>query len=319
MLGLDNPGPIDFNSPVPGYGKILPADSPHFRVSNFGGWFFLFWAGLLVVAIALPWCINQAVKHKRYLPILTLAAGVVTSLGEPMLDLVGHLRWAENLQSSHYHNFGIHIPLLIPPCYGLFMGLEAYWIWSMIQRGLTVKNMYMIFAAVGLSDAVMEMPGLALGAYKYYGHQPFMFWKFPFYWSFTNAASIMTVAVLVHFTWPLVKDYPAKRLLVIPCGIIATTMAEFGCGFPVFLAVNSYLPVWAIWAVGSLTLVISVVWCRVLAELVGRKDAEVEWTFLGLFKSRFMLPQYRDAYIQGMTRPVAHPAAAAEKPAVPVG
>ncbi len=63
---------------------------------------------------------------------------------------------------------------------------------------------------------------------------------------------------------------------------------------------------------------ISLFWCRALAELVGRKDAEVEWTFLGLFKSRFMLPQYRDAYIQGMTRPVVH-APVAEKPAVPVG
>ena len=318
MLGLDNPGPIDFNSPVPGYGKILPADSPHFVVSNFGSWFFLFWAGLLVVVIALPWCITQSVRKHNHLPLLTLVAGVVTSLGEPMLDLVGHLRWAENLQASGYHNFGIHVPLLIPPCYGLFMGLEAYWIWSMIQRGLTVKNMYMIFAAVGLSDAVMEMPGLGLGAYKYYGHQPFMFWKFPFYWSFTNAASIMTVAVLIHFVWPLVKDDPTKRLLIIPCGIIATTMAEFGCGFPVFLAMNTYLPVALVWAIGSLTLVISLFWCRALAELVGRKDAEVEWTFLGLFKSRFMLPQYRDAYIQGMTRPVVH-APVAEKPAVPVG
>ncbi len=136
-------------------------------VSNFGSWFFLFWGGpLLVVVIALPWCISQSVRKHNHLPLLTLVAGVVTSLGEPMLDLVGHLRWAENLQASGYHNIGIHVPLLIPPCYGLFMGLEAYWIWSMIQRGLTVKNMYMIFAAVGLSDAVMEMPGLGLGAYK---------------------------------------------------------------------------------------------------------------------------------------------------------
>ncbi|HEY2830864.1 MAG TPA: hypothetical protein VGJ14_00455 [Sporichthyaceae bacterium] len=319
MLGFDNPSPVDFGNPVPGYGKILPADNPHFVASNFDAWFFLFWAGLLVVVIALPWCLNQAVRHKSYLPLLTLLAGVCTSLGEPMLDLVGHLRWAENLQSSHYHNFGIAIPLLIPPCYGLFMGLEAYWIWSIIRRGVTVKNFFMIFAAVGLSDALMEYPGVTMGVYEYYGRQPLEFYKFPFYWSFTNAASILTVAVLVHFAWPLVKGQGAKMLLIIPCGIIATTMAEFGTGFPVFLAINSPAPTWLQWVIGGTgTVVISLAWCRVLAELVCDKQSQLEWTFIGMFKSRFMLPAQREAYIAGITRPKAHAPAIIEPDRVPV-
>ncbi len=319
-MRFENPPPVDWNSPVPGYGEIRPHGDPNFVASNFDAWFFLFWAGLLVVAIALPWCLNQAIRHKNVLPILCLVAGCATALGEPMLDLVGHLRWAENIHASGYTNFGIAIPLLIPPCYGLFMGLEAYWMWSMFQRGVTVKNMFMIFAACGASDAIMEHPGVMMGVYEYYGRQPLEFYKFPFYWSFTNAAAIMTVAVLIHFTWPLVKDGPLKyKLAIIPCGIIATTMAEFGTGFPVFLSINSGMPTWLQWVIGGGgTVVISLVWVRVLAELVAKKDTDVEWTFIGLFKARFMLPAQREAYIAGITKPTAHAHIEAEPAKVPV-
>ncbi len=304
--------------PHPGYGELLPAVNPNFVASDFDAWFFLFWAGLLVVVIALPWAIKRAIGHKDYLPILMLGAGLGTSLGEPMLDLVGHLRWAENLHGPAFTNFGIPVPLLIPPCYALFMGLEAYWGYLIIQRGISVRNFFMLFAACGASDALMEHPGVMMGVYEYYGRQPFEFYKFPFYWSFTNAAAIMTISVLIHYLWPLVKDDPAKRLLVIPVGIIGTTMAEFGTGFPVFLAINTDLPTAVQWFIGSGTLIIACVWVWAMAQLVCDNDSELEWTFWGLFKSRFMLPKQRDAYIKGITKPKAHAPESSPKVPQPV-
>jgi hypothetical protein len=218
-----------------------------------------------------------------------------------MLDLVGHLRWSENLHGPAFTNFGIPVPLLIPPCYALFMGLEAYWIWSMIQKGITKRGFMLMFAACGVSDAIMEHPGVIMGVYEYYGTQPFEFYKFPFYWSFTNGVAIATIAVLLHFVWPLVKDGPAwHKAAVLPLGIIGTMMGEFGAGFPVFLAINANIPTWLQWVIGSGTLVISVVWIRVLAQLVA-KDGAPEYTFLGLFRARFMMPHQREAYIAGLS------------------
>ena len=43
----------------------------------------------------------------------------------------------------------------------------------------------------------------------------------------------------------------------------------------------------------------------VLAQMVCDNDSELEWTFWGLFKSRFMLPKQREAYIKGITKPKA--------------
>src|SRR4051794_15000130 len=122
-----NPG----YTPADGYGQLLPGDTP-LTATDFEAWFFTFWAGLLVVLIALPWALNCIRKRRDYLPILMLATGAITSLGEPMLDHVGHLRWANNLPGPAFSNFGLDIPILIPPCYALFMGLEAYWVYTII-------------------------------------------------------------------------------------------------------------------------------------------------------------------------------------------
>lgn len=291
---MNQPGYV----PSPGYGELLP-DPPPFHASTFGAWFFLFWAGAFVVLLALPWAIKRFIRYRDTLPILMLLSGAVTSLGEPMLDHVGHLRWAHNLLGPAFVNFDLPIPILIPPCYMLFMGLESYWIWMVIQRGIDVKRFFMLFAAVGVSDAIMEHPGLILNTYEYYGPQPLKFYKFPFYWSFTNAVAICTIAVVVHYVWPMVREKGWKQLAIIPIGLIATTIGEFGAGFPVFLAINAHIPTWLQWAIGCLTVPLSLLWCRALADLVCTEKS-VPWTFWGLFKSRFMTPNQRERYINSI-------------------
>lgn len=288
----------DGYTPADGYGELLPHPSP-ITASDFDAWFFLFWAGLLVVVIALPWAIKRLVKHGDTPPMLMLVAGLGTSLGEPMLDLVGHLRWSENLHGPAFTNFGIPVPLLIPPCYALFMGLEAYWIYQVIQHGINKRAFFMMFAACGISDAIMEHPGVIMGVYEYYGTQPFEFYKFPFYWSFINGAAICTIAVMLHYVWPLVKDKGIKQLWVIPLGIIGTTAAEFGTGFPVFLAINADIPTWLQWVIGSGSLMLAVAWIKVLGDLVCTEN-NLRWTFWGLFKARFMTPSRREAYIRSV-------------------
>ena len=67
-------------TPAPGYGELLPSNTP-LVASDFDAWFFLFWAGLLVVVIALPWARERAIQHRDLLPLLALGAGLLTSLG----------------------------------------------------------------------------------------------------------------------------------------------------------------------------------------------------------------------------------------------
>ena len=295
--------PSYFDHPAPGYGKLLPSPALHLHPTGFEGWFFTAYAGALVVLLALPWAIRVLRKRGDWLPLLALGAGLGTSLGEPMLDHVSHLRWAENLPGPAFTNFNLHIPALIPPCYMLFMGLEAYWVCTMIMRGINRRQWLWMAAAIGLSDAIMEHPGLAMHTYEYYGVQPFKDGLFPWYYAFTNAAAIVSIGVAIYFVWPLVRDRREwwMKLAILPLGIIATTAAEFGTGFPVFLAINSNMASWLQWVVGALTFPMAYVWIRVLGEFVCR-ETDVEWTFLGMFGARFMTPRQRERYIERKTR-----------------
>jgi hypothetical protein len=286
-----------------GYGQVLPSTTAPLHPTSFEGWFFTAYAGALVVLFAIPWAIKCIRKRGDWLPLLCLGAGALTSLGEPELDFVSHLRWADNLPGPAFTNFGLHVPALIPPCYMLFMGLEAYWVFTMIQRGINKKQFMWMGAAIGLSDAIMEHPGLAMHTYQYYGNQPFKDGLFPWYYAFTNAAAIVSIGVAVSFVWPLVRDNKAKwmKLAILPLGIICTTAAEFGTGFPVFLAINSQMPTWLQWCLGSVTLVLATAWIRILAEIVAR-ETDTEWTFIGMFGARFMTPSQRERYIERKTR-----------------
>jgi hypothetical protein len=271
--------------------------------STFVVWFFLFYAGAAVVILVLPWALMTLTRRRDSLPILALIGGGLTSLLEPLWDTIGHLRWAPKNPMS-FTNFGIHIPALIPPCYSLFMGLEAYWVYTILRRGCRVRHFMLAFAAVALSDAIMEHPGVNLDAYQYYGTQPFMFWpdKWPWYWAFINGASICTIGALIYFVWPRLQRRGWHKLAVLALGPIGMAMAEFTTGFPVFLSINANISSALAWVVGSLTLIFAVVWVRVLASLVTSQEAP-DWSFWGLFKIRLLGPRARDRYLASIGAP----------------
>ncbi len=298
------PSPDYGTHPAPGYGTLLP-NYTDLNPSTFGVWFFLFWAGLLFVVIALPWALN-AWRKGNVLPILMLGGGLVCSISEPMWDHLGHLRWAEELPDAFF-NFGLDVPILIPPCYALFAGLEAYWVYVMITRGVSRQQFFSLFMAIAISDAIMEHPGLLLGVYEYYGNggpQPFDFGnKFPLYWSAINAAGFVTGGVILSWAWPQIKD-SWRKIYVLGIPLVGMAMGYGACAVPVFLGINSNLPMALQWVCGGITIAMAVGYIKVIATLVSVEQPDSEWTLWGLFKARFMLPSQRDRYYGSAAKPV---------------
>ncbi|WP_354698900.1 hypothetical protein [Paraconexibacter sp. AEG42_29] len=286
--------------PAPGYGKLLP-NAPNLHPSDFEMWFFLFWAGALVVVIALPWAFMQYRKG-NHMPALCLAGGLACSIQEPMWDHLGHLRWAEALPDA-FSNFGLDVPVLIPPCYMLFFGLEVFFIFTMLNRGITRKDLALLFVACGITDAIMEHPGLLMGIYEYYGNggpQPFDFGnKFPFYWSIVNSAGFMAGGVMCHYLWPKLKGKGWKELIIIAIPPVGMMVGYSFTAWPVFLAINANISVELQWILGGGGCVIGAIgFVYLVAELVCVEESDVEWTLWNLFKARFMLPAQRERFYE---------------------
>ncbi|MBN9735647.1 MULTISPECIES: hypothetical protein [unclassified Pseudonocardia] len=275
--------------------NILPSP-PDFAAGPVASWSFFFIAGALAVFIALPWAVTRLVKHRDTLPILIVGSGFLCSLLEPMLDLLGHLRWANDLPVA-FTNFGIDIPWLIPFCYAAFLGLESYFIYVVFKHGVTVRQiMLMVFPIAIMTDAVMETIGLNLGVYEYYGYQPYSFLLFPYWWGFINAASFVTVALLIWYLEPLLKGWNRlAMLLVAPTGMM---IAYFSAGWPHLLAHNSTLPEWARFIFATITMVMCVGVVRVVAHFVAVPEPQVDWTVGTYLKSRFMLPGARQRLVE---------------------
>lgn len=254
---------------------VLPSPSD-FGAGAFAGWFFTLYAGVALVVVALAWSLWVGFTRRHWLPAILLVSGALCALCEPMLDVLGHLRWANNLPLYAFHNFGIGIPLLVPFSYAVFMGMEPYLIYRVLKKGVTVRQLFALYLLAGLSDAVLETPGLNLHIYQYYGTQPYTLLHFPYWWAFANGASFMTIGFFVWFLEPRLTG--RKRLwlfLVAPVGMM---VAYFGVGWPHLLALNSTLPVWAKWAVTTAVMAGFLCYIRGIGYAVAVGEATADWS-----------------------------------------
>ncbi|ORB30109.1 hypothetical protein [Mycolicibacterium parafortuitum] len=253
-----------------------------FEASTVSEIVFFFIAGAAVVIFATPWAIKAAVRSKNYIPLIVLTSGLICSLLEPMLDLLGHLHWASNLVPA-FTNFGITVPALIPLCYVAFLGLEAYFCYFVIRNGAH-RNVFFMLLGLGIAtDALMETIGINLGVYLYYGVQPYEFLGFPYWWGFINGGSFVTIGAILAFAVPRLQGKSKALLfLVAPFGMM---VAYFGVGSIHILALNSTMPVWMKWVATTAMMVMMVGWMAILHKLVGRPDhlPAPRWTLWRVF------------------------------------
>lgn len=287
-----SPAPPGAN-PFPGMPPmIVPSPDPGLTAGTGVGWFFTLYAGGVIVLIALLWGLYVGVTKKHWLPLTLVGGGLICSFVEPMLDVLGHLHWAVDLPFFLYTNFGVSIPLLIPLAYAAFFGLEPYF-WSRVfGQGVTVRQVFMVYAAASLSDVVLETPAVLLHAWDYYGVQPYRILDFPWWWSFINGLGFVTIGAIIWYLDPLLKG--AQRLWFVLVPVSGMMVAYFAAGWPHFVAINSTLPGPVKWIVTTLSLGLCLVGVRCIAHFVAVPEQTVHWTMPKLFLFRFLLPSQRE-------------------------
>jgi hypothetical protein len=220
-----------------------------------------------------------------------------------MLDVLCHVRWGNNLPLYVFSNFGIHIPLMTVFAYGAFLGLEPYFIYLLYKRGVTVKQVMLIFLIAMLTDVILETPGLNLHIYQYYGVQPYTFLAFPYWWAFINAAAFMTIALFVWYLEPRLTGWSRALFLVLPP--IGMMVGYFSVGWVHVLALNSTLPTAAKWVATTVMMAGYILYVRGIAYFVAVPDEQaLDWHFGQLLAYRLLsfLPPVRHRMIDAEAR-----------------
>src|SRR3712207_428510 len=82
--------------------NVIPSDQPTLGPAGPGAEVaFFFIAGAAVVILALRWAIRSVINSRNWMPLIVMVGGLICSLEEAMLDMLGHLHWAPDLAPAY--------------------------------------------------------------------------------------------------------------------------------------------------------------------------------------------------------------------------
>lgn len=249
-------------------GVILPVPAGY-QANETVAWLYTAWAGAFALLI-LPWIFRRLLKEKDVIPLLMWAGGMICSLTEPMLDDLGHLWYPTNLPGPAFVGFGVNIPWLIPLAYSFFCGMNGYFIYRYMLRGMSAKGIYCAWLILCASDLLVEYPGVFFGAYQYYGDQPFKFLNFPWWWAWINGTAMLMVGFLLWLVAPHLKGWHKASILLVP--ITAWSGSYFMTAWPDFLALNWRMPNIVAWLLSLFSLGLCLITVRGVIAVVAKES-----------------------------------------------
>ena len=240
-----------------------------YKAGSTSKWLFTIWAGGFALLV-LPYCIYRISRHGDAVPLFVWLGSLPLTLGEPMLDHLGHLWWADNLPLTTVHGYGLSVPLLNAFAYVFFIGMSGYFGYRMFLRGMTASQVWLLWLGFCALDFVLEVPGTAASVYDYYGRQPLEVWGFPLHWAWLNGTGMLAVGFLLYLMAPRLRGIQQALIMLIP---FYGFLGAYGMvAWPAFLSLNYEMSSAAqvLVSLGSLALALPVVWQ--IAEYVGRSS-----------------------------------------------
>jgi hypothetical protein len=243
--------------PVPPVDMVMPSINSVVALANFGV--------LAVVAVLVA---REARRTQSWVPLLILLGAALASLQEPIYDIVGAVWYPEHGTVAFNRAFNVSIPLWLIPGYAWYIGGLGNFMYRKMQRGALHRPLWQYYLLFWLANFALEMPGLNLGIYRYYGEQPFRVLGFPLWMAVTNALMPLLIGSLFNRLRGILVG-PAALLAVVLVPMVVGA-AQIAAGWPTWLALNSGqgLLVTGAGAVASLGLALSVIY------LLGRLSAQ---------------------------------------------
>ena len=201
-----------------------------------------FWQPFMTFVNVVPIVVVVRLALRRWLPgersliLACLAGGALASLVEPLVDHVALVWFAQENQWTMLKVFGRNTPWFILPCYVWYIGGQVMLTLWLIRRGLTMKQLYLVYGAFVLTNVLMEVPAIATDVYAYYGPQPFKIAGLPLWFQSMNAASPIIGAALLHLLGSKRGWHPALAIAIVPSAHVVSNAVA---GWPMWTALNS--------------------------------------------------------------------------------
>ncbi|WP_089303353.1 hypothetical protein [Haloechinothrix alba] len=229
----------------------------------------------LPLGAAIAVALRRILKGKGPILLYCLIGGVFAASFEPIVDVLGLVYLKEINAFSTFTILDRTMPLYIVMVYPWYVGGLGYVAYKMYSRGVTMRDLFILWAIDAVINVCLETPGILMGVYLYYGQQPLNIWGLPLWWPIVNPLMPMIAGAVIYKLRPFLNTN-WKLLAVIPVVPMADGAANGAAAWPIWAALNqddvSY--VWThLAAAATLGLALFTVWIIGLA--VAKKPEEI--------------------------------------------
>lgn len=190
-----------------------------------------------IVAVFLVMAIKHYRREGSSIGIWFLLGGAFSVFNEPIVDVLGKC-WFPAIDSwVLFSAWGVSIPHHMVPVYIWFVGGQAFLYYRLFQKGVTRRRVFELYAMTAVVNVFLEVPGLQLDMYSYHGNQPFVFMKFPLWWTFCNSLMPLLLAALVYRIDYLLTG--VRRVLLVPLTWMVAAASNGLIAAPIWVALNA--------------------------------------------------------------------------------
>lgn len=205
---------------------------------------------------------------------LFLIGGFCCVAYEPIVDILGACAFPENGQWTSISAFGSDVPVFVHMTYIWYVGGLAIVVLRMLERRASAKSLWILFGVLSVGEFVLEIPGLQLDLWSYYGEQPFEVLGFPLWWGPVNALMPMVSGAAIY----LLRDYftGPRLLLLVPVDVMADGVANAVAAWPVWLTLNSGRGLFVNYLGGVATFVMAAIAMSIIIHAVQESDRRTD-------------------------------------------
>jgi hypothetical protein len=189
------------------------------------------------LGIGLALAVRKLFKGQGPLLLYCILGGALAASFEPVVDVLGLVFLKERGALGTFTILDRTMPLYICFVYPWYVGGLGYLAYKLFKRGVTMRDLLLLWAADFLVDIFLESPGILAGTYLYYGHQPFNIWGFPLWWGFVNPVMPMVAGALIFHIRPHLNA-AWKLPAIIACIPMADGIANGATAWPMWAALN---------------------------------------------------------------------------------
>ena len=166
-----------------------------------------------------------------------LAGGAIAIFLEPIVDVLGFCYFPSKGQWTGLRAFERDIPIYMWAVYSWFVGGQGYLFYPRFRdRQCTKGRLWKLYGLLIVVNAVLELPGLLMGVYTYYGHQPFAVFGFPLWWPAVNAIMPITAGLAASVLVPHATAF--GKLIILPLPAMADGAVNGAIAWPVWVSLS---------------------------------------------------------------------------------